>query len=234
MGQVPVIGMIGTGRVAKHFTSYFNMLDAAVTNWSRRDQRPLAEALSHCTHLFLAISDDSIEEFYSQNNQFLSSKHLYHFSGARSFAGIVGIHPLMTFAHQVYSKDDYEKMHFVVDDMPTLNDWPFFMFKNSKSYISTENKARYHALCVISGNFAQMMWDKCEKDLKHLNIPVQGFHHYINQNLKNYLTQTDSLTGPIARGDIKTVRRNLESLSGDAYADVYRAMVNTGELKELI
>jgi phosphoglycerate dehydrogenase-like enzyme len=45
MRQVPEFGIVGSGRVARHFQHYFNLLGISVRAWSRREP-----GVSVCRH----------------------------------------------------------------------------------------------------------------------------------------------------------------------------------------
>ncbi len=93
--------------------------------------------------------------------------------------------------------------------------------------MAVEKKALYHALCVMAGNFPQILWHSLSGRFSdRLGIPPDILEPYLRQSLDNFLADPGrALTGPLARGDRNTVRRNLSALSGDALQDLYRAFV---------
>ena len=62
MGQVPTpaapIGIVGGGRVARHFRHYFQLLGLEVRTWSRQSSDPSPpEALAACDTVLILIRD---------------------------------------------------------------------------------------------------------------------------------------------------------------------------------
>jgi predicted short-subunit dehydrogenase-like oxidoreductase (DUF2520 family) len=147
---------------------------------------------------------------------------IIHFSGASSFSGLIDAHPLVSFGPQLFSLEFYKKINFVLSDgllcdfIPELPNHSFQIQKSDKPF--------YHALCVLSGNFTTMLWQKMFAGLNDLNLPIDIAYPYLGsivENLKN--NPEAALTGPLARKDFGTIRKNLESLQNDPYQKIYRA-----------
>src|ERR1022692_3184013 len=96
MGQVPVYGIIGGGRVARHFSTYFSLTNIPFKSWTRKSLRPIREALDGVDIYLLLVSDGAIEKVIAENS-FLQSQKLVHFSGSHVSILAWGAHPLMTF-----------------------------------------------------------------------------------------------------------------------------------------
>ena len=151
-------GLIGSGQVARHLVHYLNLLDIPFTAWSHRSKDSLAQALGPCSHVLILITDSAIEPFITQNKQVLSNKILIHCSGALLTPLAIGAHPLMTFNKQLYDEKTYRQIHFVVDSQKHSFQEVLPHFPNSHSIIEPSQKAKYHALCVMAGNFSSMIW----------------------------------------------------------------------------
>jgi len=94
--------------------------------------------------------------------------------------------------------------------------------------IDVEDRARYHAMCVMAGNFSQLMWkgisDRFEQQF---DLPATAMRPYLNQVTENFIRSPESaLTGPLTRNDRQTIDRNFNSLNGDPLQDLYTAFVN--------
>lgn len=227
MRQVPY-GIIGDGRVARHFCHHLDLLHIPYLQWSRRAD-PGANKLANliqCQSILLLIKDDAIESFIDQH-PILKTTQLIHFSGCLVTANAVGIHPLFTFATELYDLDVYRSI-------------PFFMEKNNKDFatllpginnphyiINPQQKAFYHALCVMSGNFTTLLWQKFFKELEtNFNIPHQAALPYLTQITNNLNQQHKTvLTGPLVRGDQKTIQTNLNALNNDPFQKIYQTFV---------
>ena len=80
MRQVPALdaspfGIVGNGRVARHFQHYFNLLGLSVCAWSRRLEAPSPpEALAKCRTVLLLIPDAAIVPFIASKSAALSAR----------------------------------------------------------------------------------------------------------------------------------------------------------------
>ncbi|MEP6692263.1 MAG: DUF2520 domain-containing protein, partial [Gemmatimonadaceae bacterium] len=92
-------------------------------------------------------------------------------------------------------------------------------------------KARYHAAAVIAANFPAVLLAAGERVLESIGVASGAAREALLpllvaavENLRGR-PASEALTGPIARGDVATVRAHLEALAGDARAlEVYRVM----------
>src|SRR5690349_12686565 len=99
------IGIVGDGRVARHFTHYFNLLGLSVRGWSRRTSvAGPVETLAACQTVLLLIRDSEILGFINAWPD-LQKKRLVHFSGGLVTDAVRGVHPLMAFGHELYLLD---------------------------------------------------------------------------------------------------------------------------------
>jgi len=232
MGQVPQaeFAIIGSGRMARHFCHYLDLLRISYRQWSRQTDpqyTQLAQIIAPCDRVLLLINDTAIEPFITAHNC-LHNKTLLHFSGQLVTKLAIGLHPLMTFNQQLYSLATYQKISFIVEqDAP-----PFSQLlpglSNPNFRIDPNKKAFYHALCVLSGNFTVLLWQKFFTELeKTFAIPQQHTQEYLNQIFHNIQEDVQTaLTGPLPRNDITTLNNNLQALSGDPFQQVYQAFVN--------
>ena len=227
MRQVPHYLIIGNGRVARHFCHYFNALGLPFTAWCR--QLPLSQlyvAIPHASHVLLLISDDAIESFISLHFQHTHAT-LIHFSGSLISQRAYGAHPLMSFHAGNYQLKQYKAITFVVDeDAPDFNKL-LPGLPNEAVRLNQSLKAKYHALCVMAGNFSCLLWQKLMKSFEtELGLPASISHPYLEQLTKNIMADyASALTGPLARGDLQTIKKNLQALEGDVFQDVYKSFV---------
>ncbi len=226
-GQTPNLRsfflLVGAGRLARHFSFAFQSFGLPLLRWDRsRPKDELQKLLAQATHVGLAISDDALEGFMREH---LGSRHtVVHFSGAKNIPGAIAAHPLMTFGPALFAPEEYERLHFAITGASRLEDalpgWP-----NSFTVMPAEERARYHALCVMAGNFPQLIWKKCEADLAVLGIPADAFRRYVEVVATNFSQfGPAAVTGPIVRGDQGTIALNREALSGDKWQQVYESI----------
>ena len=155
MGQVPVLYLlIGNGRLSRHLQRYLSCLELPYRVWRRGDGELPLEGV---THTLLPIPDDALEGFLTGHPE-LKATTIVHFSGSFVTPLAWGAHPLMTFTHQLYTLADYASIHFVVDaDAPAFENL-LPGLPNPHHRLDPRLKARYHAECVLSGNFTSMLW----------------------------------------------------------------------------
>ena len=229
--------ILGGGRLARHFSEYFRLLEIPHTRWTR-DQRSsfntfkppdpaerLKETVKNADRVLLLVSDDAISVLLKQY-PFLHEKQLVHCSGSMSIPGVAGAHPLMTFSDQLYPLDTYQRMPFILETgaifsqlLPGL--------PNPHFAISVEDKSRYHAMCVMAGNFSQLLWKSIsERFERQFELPAATLKPYLSQVAENFIqTPESALTGPLTRNDKQTIDRNLKSLNADPLQDLYIAFM---------
>ena len=213
-------GIAGDGRVATHFARYFELLGLPFRQWSRRVPR---QSLDGCDTILLLVSDPAIDTLAAQ----YPDRTCVHFSGSHISALAHGMHPLMSFGRELYDVEQYRRVPFVAED-PALFRRLFPRLPNPCHGIRIEDKARYHALCAMAGNFTGFLWAKLLHDFPAtLGIPVEAALPYLEQVCRNIAASPSQperfLTGPIVRGDAATVEKHLQALDGDPYGAVYAA-----------
>jgi len=163
MGQVPAVTsylLVGGGRVARHFRHYLDLEAIHCTTGIRGEgARALQERASKADRVLLLIDDAAIESFHASHD-FLEDKVCIHFSGAVCSQAIFGTHPLMPFAGSLYDLGTYRSIPFVIDKgRGTFADL-LPGFRNPSFGLDVRNKAIYHALCSMAGNFTALLWEK--------------------------------------------------------------------------
>lgn len=227
--------IVGDGRVAGHFRHYFSLEGIAFDVWARSSSDSASSQIStleskiqSSSHILLLISDSAIDTFYSEHSS-LQRKTCIHFSGAHVSRSVAGAHPLMTFSHSLYDLQTYRQIPFVIerDRLPTPEPLPKLL--NPVFEIDSEQKGLYHALCVLSGNFTTLLWEKVFREFDQaLGLPKEALLPYLKQTTENLSTSGPGqsvLTGPFVRNDEQTIKRHLDALGTDPFADVYRSFI---------
>jgi len=243
MRQVPQYLLIGSGRMSKHMNFYLsNKNKSNILNWSRNknNSEDLLKKINLSTHIIILISDDQIIDFLVKHQNHLKDKICIHFSGCIYTKLAFGAHPLNTFSDKIYDINKYETIPFILDaNSPEFSDL-FPMLNNPNFKLDPDKKSLYHAYCVMANNFTTLLWENSfAKFSDKLGIPKQALLNILEQTCKNLLdanqpdlhnkTYSNSvLTGPLARGDHKTINKNIQALedSQDPYADIYKAFKN--------
>jgi len=239
MRQVPSpasrpFGLIGDGRVARHFQHYFALLNLPVRVWSRRAAEgspgpsgPVCtpvEAMAQCGTVMVLISDAAIEPFIAAWPA-LAAHRLVHCSGSLVTPVAECAHPLMTFGSDLYDLPAYQGVPFVLDAGRTPFSELLPGLPNPSFTIDAADRPSYHAHCVMAGNFTTLLWRKLFDLLEHrLGIPAEAAHPFLTQTVQNLIADPRrALTGPLVRGDAATIAGNLAALEGDPFAEIYSA-----------
>jgi predicted short-subunit dehydrogenase-like oxidoreductase (DUF2520 family) len=243
------IAIVGNGRVARHMIRYFELLGQPYIQWFRASSKSpadgqtsrlaryklklkqlvqpsrsstLKEAVEEVNVVLILLPDDQIDSFIEQNTC-LQDKHLIHFSGSLNSAYASGCHPLMTFGHELYDLNQYQSIPFVVDEgfefkhaFPWLN--------NPVHTIKPEQKVLYHAMCVMAGNFSQLLWQATSGAIEQLGLPADLMNNYLLQNTKNFISNPqEALTGPFVREDVNTIEQHLAALQRHPLGPIYQS-----------
>lgn len=235
MRQVPSYLLIGNGRVARHFHHYFSLLGLPHARWHRAEpQSVLREQLTKATHILVLITDSAIEDFIREY-LYASRAVLVHFSGSLVTEKAYGAHPLMTFSQDLYDRDQYQSFPFVLDEgAPPLSEL-LPGLPNDAVHLPQSRKGFYHALCVLSGNFSCLLWQKLFQTFERdFHIPASAAHPFLMQQMRNLIAHYPSaLTGPLSRRDAATLKNNLSALENDAFQRVYKSFIDCyAELSE--
>lgn len=218
--------IVGDGKVARHLAQYFTLVGIEFNQWNHKQkitQLQLSVAASDC--VLILISDDVIQKFINQY-AFLKDKTLIHFSGSLVIDKAYGCHPLMTFGQDLYDLSTYQSIPFICDEHVKFK--TLFPKLNNKALKLPHNqKAFYHAMCVIAGNFTQTLMRATSEQLEeNCDLPTDILFPYLLQNTKNFINNPrHSATGPMHRGDFTTVQKNLQVLQGNDLEEVYKSFL---------
>lgn len=226
--QVPntTYTIVGDGKVARHMMHYFNLLGINFNQWQHKQStKQLQRTVAQSDVVLILISDDAIAAFIHENS-FLQDKTLVHFSGTLVLDYAFGCHPLMTFGTDLYDLPTYQNIPFVCDEGIAFTEL-FPKLQNQSFNIPASQKAYYHALCVMAGNFTQTLMRETSKQLnENLGLPDDILFPYLLQNTRNFINNPQqSATGPIQRGDFTTVKKHLQALAGNTLKNIYQSFV---------
>ncbi len=207
--------LIGSGRLAQHLR-HWHQLQQEPTQlyvWSRQESfEQLQSLIQKADLVWLAISDSALIHFYEQHLVSFK-KPVIHFSGALHDSRLISAHPLMSFPQELLPSQVYSQIHFVLcgaHDLTTALPG----FENQFTLIQPEQKPFYHALCVLAGNFPQLIWQETLNEMRQLKIPDAALEVYIKQISENFIALKEkSLTGPLVRKDLTTIEKNISALN---------------------
>ncbi len=224
--------IIGSGRVATHFKHYFAMKGVPVLDWNRKEhtEADLQKRLERVSTVLMLIKDSALTEFRETYLRDFKGP-VVHFSGCLEIPNTEVFHPLMTFGPHLYPMSFYEKIHFAVSSAAKFKTI-FPELSNPVFELSAAHKPLYHALCVMMGNFPQILWNRSLKEMEKLGVPQEAALLYLRKNLENFeANPATSLTGPLVRGDRYTIEKNMNALPLPM-RDLYAAFVRFFEEAE--
>jgi 2-dehydropantoate 2-reductase len=226
VGTPTTILLIGSGKLSKHLSHWFNLNQkdsSKLLTWDRhQDPHAIHRYAAQATHIWLAISDSAIIPFY-EKYLIGHDAAVIHFSGALHDPRLISAHPLMSFANEIYADDFYPQIHFALTGTDSLCK-ALPGFTNPHFHLKPELKPLYHALCVTSGNFPQMLWNEVHKIAADQKMPAEAFDLYIQQITQNFLNlKQAAITGPIARKEAATINKNIDALAGTPLQSIYQS-----------
>jgi len=232
--------IVGSGRLAKHLSFYFQSEGLGYKQWNRSDLsanfnlaedsnlQPGHQEESHLSRphrILLAVADSAIGEL--ADLPWPKGSILVHFSGALSFPHVLGQHPLMTFTESLYDPALYRSIPFVGESPQPPFTELFPELPNPFFTITKDKKPLYHALCALSGNMTVRLWQRVTDEFgDQLGLPaniLDGYRTQIFVNIQRDLQ--NALTGPLARGDSKTVESHLKALQKSSLGKIYNSFV---------
>jgi len=229
VGQVPSEHapylLVGSGRLSRHLQHYFDLEGLRWRPWARSQGQPFEQAAHGARAILLLIADDAIEGFLERHAE-PAGPPWVHCSGSLSTPLASVFHPLMTFGDGLYEHAVYRQMTFVGERGGPPFSEIFPDLANPHFEIDPADRPLYHALCAMAGNFTTMLWQRAF-DLfeQRLELPRTALFPYLDRVADNLQRSAAPLTGPLARGDGRTIARHLASLEGDPFHAVYTSFV---------
>ncbi len=181
--------------------------------------------------VFITTTDDAIGEVATEV-RWTSGQMVVHCSGANSTAVLapardrgsyVGcIHPCNSFASIEQSLENLPGSTFTLEaEEPVLGELKRFVTALNGSWMKLceEDKALYHASVCIACNYFYTLVHLATDLWRHFDISqsdaVDAFMPILRGTLNNieHVGYPGCLTGPIARGDVTTIRKHVEALT---------------------
>lgn len=227
--------IFGPGRVGTSMASYLEHLGHSVTLVSRieaeSDQRGCCEGIQEADIIGVAIPDDNLSAWFDQWRAMVAGKTVIHFSGALTIDGMKSFHPLYSFPKTTLPVSKMKDIAFACPVDGPAFDTVFPTAQNPHFEINDKDRARYHALAVITGNLASYVWNEAAQEISTLTNepPEKILESYLRGVIDRFVeSPNSSLTGPIARKDVLTVEKNLDGLSGNPnLKKLYEAFLDT-------
>ncbi len=196
--------------------------------------------------VWITVPDDSIAQVAQQlaGAQEWKGRLVFHSSGALTSAElaplrekgarVASVHPMMTFVRG--SVPDMEGVAFAIEGDAVASRAALKIIQRLGGHpfaIKKQNKVLYHAFGSFASPLVVALMASLEqvalaagvrpRDIKPVMLPL------LLQTLRNYLYQdaASAFSGPLARGDVATVRKHLQELKKSPEArEVYIALAS--------
>ena len=190
----------------------------------------LNELINSSDVIFIGTNDDVISKIcnYIYNEETtLEHKIFVHFSGIYSSdilapllnkaATVISMHPVYSFTNKEIPMDELKKISYTIEGSGDLYKYFIENIAVPTFEINKLQKPLYHAAAATICNLAVALYATGFEMLRDCGIknPEVLFKSLISQPAENMLKMPASkaLTGPIARGDVKTVSIHLDAVS---------------------
>ncbi len=221
------------GTVAAVYDQRFEVAETLAAELGAKPVKELRELQGVVSELFVTTPDDQIHRTAAAlAAEGVKVRVAAHLSGALSStilgplakmsAALASLHPVQTFrgepdewklfARSTFAVEGDERGLAWAEELVTALGGGFIRLK-------ADQKALYHATCSVASNFLVSLWHLVEHmalqagltpaETRRVLIPLA------EQTLRNLAEAGPllSLTGPIARGDVETVRRQVEAVN---------------------
>ncbi|WML33523.1 DUF2520 domain-containing protein [Clostridium sp. OS1-26] len=192
----------------------------------------IQELIKESDILFITTSDDIISIIDSKLSKFdLKSKSICHTSGSlksnvlcnakHSGALIYSIHPIFAFSNKNMNLEGFEKIYFSIEGDILEDSIVLKLFKvlgNNFFIRDKETSSTYHLANVFISNLILSLLEVGINYFKALGLreeeALKAVKPLINGNIESIYSKgfINSLTGPVLRGDVKTIEKHLSVL----------------------
>ena len=195
--------------------------------------------ISSANIYFISTPDDQIEEVCNkiiENNKVISPSLFVHFSGSltsdvfnsASLYGhhVCSLHPIRSFSNPLESAKKFQGTYCAFEGSDFAYDIIAKMFNKIGGivfYIQKEKKSLYHAASIFACNYLTTLAHCAMQCYKNSGIQEQTAKKIIESLMQGTIENiikaenfSEALTGPLQRGDIKTIEKHLEALKSEA------------------
>jgi predicted short-subunit dehydrogenase-like oxidoreductase (DUF2520 family) len=209
----------------------------------------------------IATPDDQIEEAcgaLAATGRLTAASIVFHCSGAKSAsvlhsaatcgAAVASVHPIRSFASPEQSVADFAGTYCGAEGDPralaTLAEM-FSAIGGIMVGIDSEHKILYHAAAVFASNYLVTLLDTAQRAYVAAGVApdmaLKLMEPLVRASVDNVfrLGPAAALTGPIARGDLATVRMQQDAVSdwqatgGDLYRDFAKLTVDLAARRKI-
>lgn len=194
----------------------------------------LSKLINESDAIIISTPDTEIQRVWSDIKELsIQNKLICHCSGLLSseiFSDIskfgaypYSIHPMFAISDKYNSYKNLNEAFFTIEGHEKYIDNLALMlssFGNKVKIIDKKNKSLYHLASVVSSNMVLGLINNGINYLKQCGfeeqLAIEALYPLISNNISNIKNRgfIDSLTGPLERGDMTTIKSHCESISG--------------------
>ncbi len=206
------------------------------------------ELINECDLIFITVNDDNIESVLDESIKSfekMNNKSFIHMSGAHSSkllisaykknAKVYSLHPLQSVSNIENAVKDFSNSVFSIETInEEIDENVQKILDVLKSYfqIDSEKKAIYHMAASVFSNYLTTLMDFGLELTSSLDIDkkfaFEAMKPLIYSSLKNIENGgiEKSLTGPLSRGDVNTIKTHLATYKKNnrSFEEFYRFM----------
>ena len=237
----------GGANVAGYFSRSTDSAKEAAAFTDSSCYETIDALVADCDAIFITVPDGQIADVagtLDRSGDALRSKILVHTSGAlssRIFSKMrtpvhgCSIHPIYATSSKYESYKGFERAFMTLEgDEKAIAYFEPLLKKlgHGTKVISPEDKVRYHASCVMASNLVIGLYSLAVENFKACGFGGEEAERALMPLFKNNAENLvaygmrDALTGPVARGDMETVRKHKEVLAGDSLT-AYEVLTNS-------
>ncbi len=213
----------------------------------------IQKLISNSDTIFITTSDEAIIDVWEQIKTLpIKNKLICHCSGSISsdiFSNIskygaygYSIHPMFAISDKYNSYKDLSKAFFTIEGHEKFTQDFLEIFNslgNKAIIISNENKPLYHAAAVTVSNLVSGLINNGISYLEQCGfsqeMAIEALYPLIENNITNIKKQgvIKSLTGPVERGDVQTIKNHCDILGEDRelYKMLSKNILKIAEIK---
>ncbi len=205
------------------------------------------EAVKYGDIVIISTPDDYIESTCNtlSEKSFIENKFIFHLSGSRPstvlssarkqncFIG--SMHPLQSMPSPEAGYENLKNAFFCIEgDKEAVEIGKIMASQISGKFftIDTREKSLYHAAAVFASNFINTVVFASFSIFKDIGVPEKDILEIISPLIKGTVNNIEklgvvnSLTGPVVRGDIKTVEAHIKGFeeSDNGFLELYRIL----------
>jgi len=204
-------------------------------------------ALPHSEIIFITTPDDAISEaglLLSQNQHIKPGCIIVHCSGSLTSdillpmkqlgCYVASIHPMRSFAKPEISVEQYKGTYCAIEGDKEATDIITQLFNAIGSvtyFINKDKKLIYHASGIFASNYLVTLAQQSLSCLLDAGVEKEmAMEVLVNimkgtiLNLEKTKSPEQSLTGPIQRGDLSTIKKHLNAFSDSKQQELYAAL----------